>query len=217
MGKPRIPDIDYQAPTKGEAFFECQGACGRKWPLRFKAKHHWARCFNCFRAYKRQHSSKEQSRRSHLKSKYGVTMEWVAEQLGSQDSKCPICTHSITLPSGTAGVKTREAVVDHDHSTGKARGVICSGCNKALGSMGDDVASLRRAVEYLSKHKPEIVDVDAFLKTRTGVPDPVKRAPRTREEKHDPNESIDSLVSRMTASAVLEENADEDFIDTDAS
>jgi len=64
---------------------------------------------------------------------------------------------------------------------------------------------------------PNGMDVDAFLKTRTGVPDPIKRAPRTREEKHDPNESIDSIVSRMTASAVLEENVDEEFVDTDAS
>ncbi len=40
-------------------------------------------------------------------------------------------------------------------------------------------------------------DVDAFLAKFSGEPEPTRRAPRAPEEKHDPNESIDSIVARM--------------------
>lgn len=41
--------------------------------------------------------------------------------------------------------------VDHDHETGKVRGVLCRGCNGALGKFGDTVAGVRRALAYLER------------------------------------------------------------------
>lgn len=41
--------------------------------------------------------------------------------------------------------------VDHCHDTGRVRGMLCHGCNTALGKLGDNVAGLRRALEYLTK------------------------------------------------------------------
>jgi hypothetical protein len=46
-------------------------------------------------------------------------------------------------------VKNRLAV-DHDHETGRIRGLLCAPCNKALGILGDSTAALLRAVEYLT-------------------------------------------------------------------
>ena len=49
---------------------------------------------------------------------------------------------------------------------------------------------------------PEGMDVDAHLAKIAGEQEPVKRAPRPPEEKHDPNESIESIVSRMGAEVI---------------
>lgn len=56
---------------------------------------------------------------------------------------CQICGHKNGLG--------RELCVDHDHKTGHVRGLICSTCNLALGYLGDSVAGLRRALEYLDR------------------------------------------------------------------
>lgn len=42
--------------------------------------------------------------------------------------------------------------VDHDHDTGKVRGLLCSDCNLGLGKLGDNVEGLTRALNYLKDH-----------------------------------------------------------------
>lgn len=44
-----------------------------------------------------------------------------------------------------------ELVGDHDHATGKPRGILCRNCNLALGNMADDPARLRAAADYLER------------------------------------------------------------------
>lgn len=61
--------------------------------------------------------------------KYGVTFEWVLEVLAAQGGKCAMCDS----PIEKFGRKWGEGCLDHCHETGDIRGVLCGGCNTALG------------------------------------------------------------------------------------
>lgn len=82
------------------------------------------------------------ARMSWLK-KYGITPAEYAEMLFLQDGTCKICKQP---PKGD-----RRLCVDHDHDTGKVRGLLCNTCNAGLGQFGDSVELLERAIEYLKK------------------------------------------------------------------
>lgn len=60
-----------------------------------------------------------------------------APQFAHFDQWCAICA------------STEQLVGDHDHATGKARGILCRQCNLAVGNMGDDPVRLRAAAAYL--------------------------------------------------------------------
>jgi hypothetical protein len=66
-----------------------------------------------------------------------MTMADRHERLNLQFDRCPICW------------KPDPEHVDHDHKTGKVRGILCFNCNGGLGQFRDDPAALRRAAEYL--------------------------------------------------------------------
>ena len=70
---------------------------------------------------------KVSDRKSHLKRKYGLTLEGFEQLLASQGGGCAIC--------GKPDVDN----VDHDHATGQVRGILCWNCNIAIGQLEDDV------------------------------------------------------------------------------
>lgn len=83
----------------------------------------------------------ECERRRHLHRSYGITAGEHAAILASQGGVCAIC-------SVAAG---RQWVVDHDHETGKLRGILCDYCNRGLGWFGDRADVLRLAAEYIER------------------------------------------------------------------
>ena len=79
-------------------------------------------------------------RRYHLKWKYGITLEEYNEM--AKDG-CDLCGKTSEENKGYLNV-------DHNHETGKVRGILCRSCNTAIGKLGDNVAGLTKALEYLN-------------------------------------------------------------------
>ena len=71
---------------------------------------------------------------------YGVTVEEYNLMLGHQGGVCALCGR----PPGK-----KPLAVDHDHETGKVRGLLCQNCNVGLGCFGDSVPILEGAIKYL--------------------------------------------------------------------
>lgn len=89
---------------------------------------------------------------SKLRTLYGITVSDYERMLKSQGGGCAMCgTTDPALGSRTYRKRSREAFdVDHCHSTGKVRGLLCSRCNRLVGLAGDDLAVAQRLVTYLS-------------------------------------------------------------------
>lgn len=81
-----------------------------------------------------------------LKAKYGITINDYNRMFVLQGGKCWICQKLGKLDG--RGRKGR-LHVDHDHATGKVRGLLCYACNGLLGLAGDNPEVLARAQEYL--------------------------------------------------------------------
>ena len=73
---------------------------------------------------------------------YGISAAGFAEIVQAQDGKC-----------GSCGETKKRLVVDHDHETGEIRGALCQSCNFGIGLLGDDEASILRALDYFRKRK----------------------------------------------------------------
>jgi hypothetical protein len=81
-------------------------------------------------------------RRGELRRRYGMTVEQFETLFVLQGNRCAIC--HVDKPTTKKGW-----VVDHDHVTGKVRGILCGKCNSAIGYLGDSPALLNRAAKYL--------------------------------------------------------------------
>jgi hypothetical protein len=74
----------------------------------------------------------------HLKERYGVSKEQYEEMYTLQNGACGICQSVLPV-----------LAVDHCHQSGKIRGLLCKPCNSAIGLLGDNVQSLKNALNYL--------------------------------------------------------------------
>lgn len=81
------------------------------------------------------------------KHKYGITAQQYDAMLLSQSGRCAICAKEFHH----VGRKTHKPQVDHDHATGKVRGLLCTECNHGLGRFMDSPERLLKAVEYLRR------------------------------------------------------------------
>lgn len=71
----------------------------------------------------------------------------------AQNNKCIICNKS---PEEAAGYRQKKRLsVDHDHTTGIVRGLLCNNCNLMVGYAQDDPEILRKAIAYLESHLSE--------------------------------------------------------------
>lgn len=84
---------------------------------------------------------KAKHRRKLLKQK-GLTQARFDEMLVSQEERCAVCRSP--EPGGRGSFH-----IDHDHATGRVRGLLCHHCNVALGSARDNPSILRAMADYL--------------------------------------------------------------------
>lgn len=77
--------------------------------------------------------------------KHGIPADAFDKLNAIQGGKCAIC--------GGAGNGKKRLAVDHDHETGKVRGLLCGWCNRGLGYFRDEHSLLSKAIAYLSAHK----------------------------------------------------------------
>ena len=120
-----------------------------------------SRCIECtkkkgaaFRAKRKVMAQKEAERlarerkAANLMRLYKLSLEEYEQMLKDQNGKCAICGRPVAdFERGLA--------VDHDHETGKVRGLICPNCNRGLGGFFDNLDLLKGAVEYLEKHSAQ--------------------------------------------------------------
>ncbi len=90
-------------------------------------------------------------RKSHLKRKYNMTLEQYARMFDEQKECCAICGEHYTK------VPHQQLMVDHCHTTGKVRQLLCDLCNTALGKFKDSPELLERAADYIRKHNGNFV------------------------------------------------------------
>ena len=90
---------------------------------------------------RRWHQTNPKKSREHrLRARFGITIEQYDAMAAEQEGKCAICKAHQKLE------------VDHDHATGKVRGLLCGFCNKALGGFREDQAVLLQAIGYLQRY-----------------------------------------------------------------
>jgi hypothetical protein len=112
----------------------------------------YAYCRPCSNAKRNEWRKKNPERNrqikmpSHLKARYGITLEEYDSIMANASGTCDIC--------GLETNRTKKgSQLDHCHRTGKIRGVLCAKCNTALGLFDDNRETLRRAIDYLEGHE----------------------------------------------------------------
>jgi hypothetical protein len=83
--------------------------------------------------------NKDKVKNSRLKYNFGITLEEYQKLLEKQNNKCKICNN------------VEKLVVDHNHLTGKIRGLLCSTCNSGIGMLKENVSILKNAIIYLEE------------------------------------------------------------------
>lgn len=106
----------------------------------------------------RYHRNKKQESLRIRALKYGITAEEFYSLLASQNHKCPGCDRMFTDQIKRGDPMTPR--LDHNHSTGMIRGLLCNGCNLALGNVEDSAQRLRKLAEYLER-STTVVEVSA--------------------------------------------------------
>lgn len=83
-----------------------------------------------------------------MRVKYGITPEKYNEMLENQGGVCAICK---TKPQ--FDTRKKRLSIDHCHTTGKVRGLLCDACNRGIGMLKDDTSVLMNAINYLNSSR----------------------------------------------------------------
>lgn len=94
----------------------------------------------------------ERFREKSLLKSFGIGLAEYGDMMVVQNGKCAICK---TKETGQRLGKTLALAVDHNHTTGEVRGLLCRNCNTLIGHAKEDRERLLSAIEYLDKYNGE--------------------------------------------------------------
>jgi hypothetical protein len=97
---------------------------------------------------------REKAWAAHIRRTYGLTAEEYAVMHDRQGGVCAICGLPERFRGGRVkgGSKVMRLAIDHDHNTGKVRGLLCKACNIGIGTLNHDIEILKNAMAYLQSH-----------------------------------------------------------------
>lgn len=150
----RLQTRDSQARAKANGYrfvkpLACKD-CGKQIPAAPPRKRRKSRCETCqatadeLRATRHQRLTSDEARAKWLRT-YGITPDDYNQLVEGQAGRCAVCWR---VPDGPLHV-------DHDHTTGKVRELLCGPCNRMLGLAHEDPAVLRSAIAYLQRHNDD--------------------------------------------------------------
>ena len=105
----------------------------------------------CRECYIARNKRDNKSRKDSYKRNYGLTLQEVTAMFEQQRGLCACCGN----PERSIVRKTGEIKmlhIDHDHTTGKIRGLLCQDCNMALGHMLDSSERIQLLLDYARRH-----------------------------------------------------------------
>lgn len=131
-------DDDAVIDAENAHWVECQGMSSDEQKEYTK---HWVRLD------RKQNPDKYKN--THLMRQYGITLDDYKAMATAQGGLCKICRNPETALNHRTGMP-RELAVDHCHSSGDVRGLLCTRCNTGLGVFRDDISILEKAIVYLT-------------------------------------------------------------------
>lgn len=108
------------------------------------------RCKECKRVLRDMPATRDR----HLRNTYGITLAEYEAMLHAQGGVCAICREPEGQVGGRHGTAALSLAVDHDHTTGHVRGLLCSSCNQGLGMFKHEANLLGAALRYLTSTAP---------------------------------------------------------------
>ena len=98
-------------------------------------------CNNCKDKERRKSPGKKLLRKKqHLRLNYKLDYTTYLQMIKTQNNKCKICNQE---------QQGKSLAVDHCHTTGKVRGLLCANCNTAIGLLKEDITIFNKAIEFL--------------------------------------------------------------------
>ncbi len=117
---------------------------GKKYPYSY--------CKPCGKRNRQKWHHTEKGQEAHRKhmfrTNYGITLTQYNVMLKEQNGVCAICGNPETRMNRRGTIRLLS--VDHDHASGRRRGLLCSACNSGLGYFKDDCVRLHSAIAYLT-------------------------------------------------------------------
>lgn len=120
--------------------------CQRLYHKRYYDTNPKAKVRNVTASRARWQQSTTEERLSWRLVRYGLTLDDYKVMLAAQEGGCAICGG----PPNGKGVNYH---IDHDHTTGRVRGLLCHSCNTGIGNLRDDPERLERAAHYIRFHR----------------------------------------------------------------